>query len=212
MKVARDERRVFIGEQFDCRAATPSGAVRFRVQVDSVQGNVLIVKTSRNVATVLTRGQEVIAVFTRPGKAFRFKPKVGELKTSGDALLITFTGSFNVEQYERREYKRGTVKGTLVFSADTSGKRTYNGKIANVSEGGLMFSTMFGGMFGPGSKPVGKRIQFDLKLLSEKFPALTGTVRHAWPHPKLREIVLVNVSFDHLTPGTSSRIMRLLKR
>ncbi len=75
-----------------------------------------------------------------------------------------------------------------------------------------MFSTMFGGMFGPGSKPVGIEVQMNLNLLGNLLPNMTGKVRHAFPHPELREIVVINIEFMGISPGTKGRISRILRR
>jgi len=212
MKTVRDQRRVFIGEQFECSVSTANGTIRFRATAHSVGTAELTLRVSSRYFGSFSKGQNVEIIFGRPGKAFRFRTKVVSVASAQEHCLLTLSGLSKVEQIERRSVTRKPVKGSLEFSSK-NGKSsiTYNGKVNNVCEGGLMFSTMFGGMFAPGSKPIGLEVQMNLTLLRNKLATITGRVCHASPHPELREIVVINIEFTGISPGTKSRISKILR-
>ncbi len=110
MNTARDQRRVFIGEQFECSVSTAKGIIRFKAIAHNVGAKELMLRVSPRYSGIFAKGQTVTIIFCRPGKAFRFQTQIIKSVPASDRCLLTLSGTSKVEQIERRSVVRKIIK------------------------------------------------------------------------------------------------------
>lgn len=205
-------RRIYVGESFECRVSEGGRSSRFRAVVAAVDRKSSAITVSGQRIANIERGRPIEVVFGRRDGACRFLTRAtGVVNTKqGPALLISIPK--RVDRVERRKQRRKPMKGTVQFSSAGAGATlSFQGTLKNLGPGGAMMSTMFGGIFAPGSKPVGVTLVMTINAAGYTFENVRAVVRNALPDPKLREIVHVNLAFEKLATGDRGIIERLVR-
>lgn len=210
--MSSSDRTIRPGESWDCEILAPGRGARFRARVEIATRAGIVLQVPAGVLSSLRKGLSIRVVYGRGSSGFEFQTRVDEFSKQGGEGSIRIPVPTQVRPVDRRRGQRQEVNGTVTFRAASGRGSSYAGKLRNLSDGGLQFSTMFGGLFGPGSKPVGLELSVDASLPGHEFTGLTGTVRHAYPDPTVRHIVVVNLEFTLLSASDRGRIARIVGR